>query len=94
MMSAIYKLTFDFNLADDLEIVLCYETKPEEAKMRFKARRVSMNERKQIKSRRHYAPTVPGIIFKSMSGRRSSGTPEKPGERQSKGDQSRGERME
>lgn len=29
---------------------------------------------------------LPGIIFKSKSGRRSSGTPEKPGERQSRGD--------
>lgn len=27
---------------------------------------------------------LPGIIFKSKSGRRSSGTPEKPGERQSR----------
>lgn len=34
---------------------------------------------------------LPGIIFKSKSGRRSSGTPEKPGERQSRGDKTRGE---
>ena len=29
---------------------------------------------------------LPGIIFISKSGRRSSGTPEKPAERQSRGD--------
>lgn len=31
-----------------------------------------------------YIMPLPGIIFKSKSGRRSSGTPEKPGERQSR----------
>lgn len=34
---------------------------------------------------------LPGIIFISKSGRRSSGTPEKPAERQSRGDNRRGE---
>ena len=34
---------------------------------------------------------LPGIIFKSKSGSRSSGTPEKPGERQSRGDERKGE---
>lgn len=40
---------------------------------------------------------LPGIIFKSKSGRRSSGTPEKPGERQSRmrrGEERRGNRLD
>lgn len=36
---------------------------------------------------------LPGIIFKSKSGSRSSGTPEKPGKRQSRSDKSREEGM-
>jgi len=50
-----------------------------------------MNERKQGRAGKKCIMPLPGIIFKSKSGRRSSGTPEKPGERQSKGDQRRGE---
>lgn len=33
---------------------------------------------------------LPGIIFKSKSGRRSSGTAEKPGERQNRREERRG----
>lgn len=51
------------------------------------ANRVSMNGRNQVGG--DYIIPLPGIIFKSKSGSRSSGTPEKPGKRQSRGDKSR-----
>lgn len=37
---------------------------------------------------------LPGIIFKFKSGRRSSGTPEKPGEGQNGSEARRGEKVE
>lgn len=49
-----------------------------------------MNGRRGVRGGGHIMP-LPGIIFKSKSGSRSSGTPEKPGERQSRAEERRRE---